>query len=639
MKPSAILKILIGGLIIALSVCSAAVAEEDVYGRATDPAYIGVGARPMGMGKAYVALAEDGTSIFTNPAGLAKVEDALFSSMYSNLMEEVNYMVGSLTYPIGPGTIAIGYLGSSVAGIELYTEEEVGGEMVPVSLGQGDYNNYVLYLSYGSRLTAINPDIMIGVNAKLFAKQFMGPEVAVSEANGTGTNVDMGILYQPNNWFTFGITKQNLMEESKMEYETSIKEDIPSLTKIGFNMNVFGKYGYVKTPYKLNIAVDVDMDSKGERPNTFHAGAEYWPMELLAIRAGIDQDPIPEGVISNLTAGVGLRIGNISFDYAYHTYYEIPENATNYFSISMVGPFDQLKPRKDFVASVKKPGDRMVIYGDKVKIEGSVNDPRPGDRVEVMGKEVSIDSEGRFGTYVNVEKLGAKRIAIKAMDKKGRRVEFTRDVFRLASFKDVSEHWARKPIEFLGTIGLVSGYPDGSFKPNKTLTRAELAKILVTAKNIPLTKKAKRSFSDVPSDHWALAYVEAAKDAGLITGYPDGTFKPNALIKRAEGVTVMARLEGLVEMAEELKEDAEDSQFTDITNSWAAGYIMAANEVGLLEHMEDSTSFSPSSGFTRAEAVAILSRTSLGQEKINSMMANFEGQEYETVEDLTLAIR
>ena len=138
---------------------------------------------------------------------------------------------------------------------------------------------------------------------------------------------------------------------------------------------------------KLNIATDVDMDSKGVKENTVHVGAEFWPMKMLAIRAGIDQDPVPGGVTSNLTAGVGLRVGNIEFDYAYHTYYDVPENSTNFFSISMVGPFDQLKPRKDFVTTVKKPEDKMITHGNKVKLEGKVEDTTEGDRVETDGKK------------------------------------------------------------------------------------------------------------------------------------------------------------------------------------------------------------------------------------------------------------
>jgi len=629
-------KILILILIMSLSFASVALAqEEDVYGRATDPGYIGVGARPMGMGKAYVALAEDGTSIFTNPAGLAKVDEMLFSSMYSNLMEEVNYMVGSFTYPLGPGTIALGYLGSSVSGLELYIDE--GG--FPVSQGKADYNNYVLYLSYGLRLTPITPDIMLGANIKAFAKEFTGPEL-VSKANGTGTNLDLGILYQPNNWLTLGVTQQNLLESSKMEFETEIKEDIPSLTKVGFNMTLCGRYGYIKSPHKLNIAGDVDFDSKGERENTIHIGAEYWPMEMLAIRAGIDQDPVPQGVVSNLTAGVGLRVGNIEFDYAYHTYYDIPENATSYFSISMVGPFDQLNPRKNFVASVKKPKDKMVVYGNKVELEGKVEDPRPGDRVEINGKAAEIDGNGIFKAQIDVETLGTKRILVKAMGRNGQKIEIKRDIFRLVSFKDVPEdHWARKPIEFLGTIGLVSGYPDGTFRPERTLTRAELATLLVRAKNITLADKANGAFSDVPMTHWAAKYIEAAKDAGLVKGYPDGTFRPDAKIKKAEGVTVMARLEGLETLAQELKEDVDDARFTDIETSWAAGYIMAADEVGLLEYLEDAMTFNANAEFNRAEAVEILSKTTLGAEKINSMLAGFEEEEIAGSNEIALVTR
>jgi hypothetical protein len=240
MKSPAI-KILVIGLIMVMGTVSAAVAS-DVYGRTTDPSYIGVGARPLGMGKAYVALAEDGNSIFTNPAGLAKVSKILLGTMYSNLMEDVNYTVGTVTFPIGTGTLAIGYLGSSVPNVDLYSINPLG---TVESLGTANYSNYVMYLSYGLRLETINPDLMIGANLKSFGKQFTGPSELVSDGNGTGMNIDLGVMYQPNDYLTFGLTEQNIFNAAKMEFKSGLKEDIPGLTKLGFNMNLFGRYGYI----------------------------------------------------------------------------------------------------------------------------------------------------------------------------------------------------------------------------------------------------------------------------------------------------------------------------------------------------------------------------------------------------------
>ena len=76
-----------------------------------DPLSIGVGARALGMGKAYVAVAEDSDTIFTNPAGLGEIDNFQFTSMSGKIMEEVNYTLFGGVYPIGnKQAIGIGYV-------------------------------------------------------------------------------------------------------------------------------------------------------------------------------------------------------------------------------------------------------------------------------------------------------------------------------------------------------------------------------------------------------------------------------------------------------------------------------------------------------------------------------------------------
>jgi hypothetical protein len=371
----------------------------------------------------------------------------------------------------------------------------------------------------------------------------------------------------------------------------------------------------------VNVAGDVDFAAAGDRKSTLHLGTEIWPVNMLALRIGVDQDPTPGGVVSNLTAGVGLRIGDLSFDYAYHSYYNVPENATSFFSISMVGLFEQRKPRTKFTANLESPKDNVVTYSNKVELKGNIDDLRPGDRVEVNGKAIKLNDDGAFKADLVVDSLGVKRVMVSAIDEKGHKVSFKRDIFKLASFKDVANtHWAKKSIELLATAGLVSGYPDGSFRPEKALSRAELAAMLVKAKNIPLPDKAQGLFPDVPRDNWAAVYVEAASQAGLMKGYPDRSFRPNQTINKAEGVTVMARLEGLDEIAQDLKENVEDSRFTDIKDNWAAGYILAVDDAGMLEYMGEATKFNPNIGFTRSEAVEILAKTTLGQDRVKALV-------------------
>jgi len=110
------------------------------------------------------------------------------------------------------------------------------------------------------------------------------------------------------------------------------------------------------------------------------------------------------------------------------------------------------------------------------------------------------------------------------------------------NFPDLSvNHWALKEIQALAQEGIISGYPDGTFRPENPVTRAEFAKLVLLAS---LHKEEPRfpavmTFPDVPSRHWAFRYVEACAALGWMSGYPDGKFLPERTITKAEIVKVI----------------------------------------------------------------------------------------------------
>lgn len=107
-------------------------------------------------------------------------------------------------------------------------------------------------------------------------------------------------------------------------------------------------------------------------------------------------------------------------------------------------------------------------------------------------------------------------------------------------FNDVAaDHWAFKYISFVYENGIVNGYEDKTFHPDSKITRAEFATIMQRYLGITLNEDA--SFADVAKDHWAVAYIGACKDAGLINGYEDGSFRPSNEITRAEAVKILNR--------------------------------------------------------------------------------------------------
>lgn len=111
-----------------------------------------------------------------------------------------------------------------------------------------------------------------------------------------------------------------------------------------------------------------------------------------------------------------------------------------------------------------------------------------------------------------------------------------------AIFPDVPfEYWAFQEIDSLNKAGILSGYPDGFFKPENPVSRAEFSKIVLLSLRLHTFKPEVPTFSDVPSDHWAFPYIEGAVKTGLIKGYPDGTFKPERPVSRAEVITILVR--------------------------------------------------------------------------------------------------
>ena len=149
-------------------------------------------------------------------------------------------------------------------------------------------------------------------------------------------------------------------------------------------------------------------------------------------------------------------------------------------------------------------------------------------------------------------------------------------------------------------IWYVRGFPDGEFKPGRSITRAEISMILFRLldsanKYTPLSN----NFSDV-HDGWYAQAISYLASLGIVTGYPDGTFMPNAPITRAELTAVMSRFF-------ELYENGTHS-FSDVNNSlWAIDYINNSVNRGWIIGFEDNT-FRPNNATTRAEAVTLINR-------------------------------
>ncbi|HEX8599846.1 MAG TPA: S-layer homology domain-containing protein [Chloroflexia bacterium] len=169
-------------------------------------------------------------------------------------------------------------------------------------------------------------------------------------------------------------------------------------------------------------------------------------------------------------------------------------------------------------------------------------------------------------------------------------------------FVDVPEGmWAYGYITELACTGAVSGYRDGTFRPQNPTTRAQLVKMVVLLEGVALLSPAVPTFTDMPSSHAFYRYVETAASLGLIGGYEDGSFKPDAHVSRAQVAKIVVKARGW-----DLLLPAATASLCDVPAShWAYSYIQVAIAHGIFTGYGDGC-FRPDDFATRAQLAKVL---------------------------------
>lgn len=173
--------------------------------------------------------------------------------------------------------------------------------------------------------------------------------------------------------------------------------------------------------------------------------------------------------------------------------------------------------------------------------------------------------------------------------------------FAAEPMKDISEHWAKEQIQSWVSSGYIKGYPDGTFKPDNNITRAEFMTIANNA--FGYIDKAEISYTDVSAESWYANAVAVAKAAGYISGYPDGTMKPNAPITRQEAAVIVAKIAALE------SDETAAVGFTDASTiaSWSKGSIGACTEAKIFTGYPNG-SFQAANLIERGESVVALNK-------------------------------
>lgn len=169
-----------------------------------------------------------------------------------------------------------------------------------------------------------------------------------------------------------------------------------------------------------------------------------------------------------------------------------------------------------------------------------------------------------------------------------------------STFTDIDTHWAKKWIEDAVKLGFVSGYEDGTFKPDRTITRAEFSKLMNSA--LHTDKKATLSFTDVGNKEWFYKEIQKSVASGFFSGYENNTFRPNNPIKREEVAKVVS---SAITIGEAEGEGA--TLLTDYVSiqEWAKSSVNAVYNKGYILGYPEGV-YRPEKALTRAEAVKII---------------------------------
>ncbi|SDE48845.1 Fibronectin type III domain-containing protein [Paenibacillus sp. UNCCL117] len=162
-------------------------------------------------------------------------------------------------------------------------------------------------------------------------------------------------------------------------------------------------------------------------------------------------------------------------------------------------------------------------------------------------------------------------------------------------FKDTADSYAKQEIQELARDGIVNGYEDGTFQPNQTMTRAELAKIIVLSQGLNEKAEEAAAFTDVAPDAWYRGYVGALVASGITQGTSPTTFSPGKKVTREDLVVFFIRALGLEQEAKQTAPAAGLSDLQD-ASSWARAHISLAFQIGFvngISHPDGRLTFNP----------------------------------------------
>jgi hypothetical protein len=251
----------------------------------------GIGARALGMGGAFVAVADDATAVMWNPAGLAQIADTRIAGMTTDLygLGVAHQYVGAVTTFANLGIGLAWERGGVSSGTEELTDED-GDPILPIELQESKI--------VGTLATNIMDIALAGVNLKYYMANIGGANSA------TGIGFDLGVLVNLGDIFVLGVNAADL-GSTKVTWESGAADMVSGLYKAGVAMKLVDG--------KLILAAD--MDFVGTDLGDAHLGIEFQIVDALALRAGVVLTDAFQNAVFGV--GAGINVAGLYIDAAY----------------------------------------------------------------------------------------------------------------------------------------------------------------------------------------------------------------------------------------------------------------------------------------------------------------------------------
>lgn len=543
-----------------------------------DPLDQTCGARPLGMGGAFIGISDDLNSLFYNPAGLAGVRGLELS-----VKDIKNYSFG-VGYETRIGTFGLGVTSKNYDGFNGTTE--------------ANYEHSLILAGYGVEFGSLS----IGFSFKSLLSQRFSVRGSSDIVSKAGYDEDIGILWKPVSYASLGLVQHNI--GSNFYKIDSSEEAFPKSTKAGVAIAILGSDSIIyNDTFCLKLAADLEyrnVDDK-DKQNSFY-GMESSFYDWIFVRLGASSVFVTDKNVDSSSFGLGFKFRDTEIDFA--TLKDpVTEGQISFLSVvyypSKPGEFQMAevkektgKPEKELLV-VASPADDYATYDETIAIEGKA---RPGASVSINGVSVYLDSDGAFKAvqslnlgknlieieagFIGEKKIINRKVLRKAkvviaeeeglnkkiveqvlskeaeINKKEKQIQKDRKngIDVSAREKALSEekgfYEARKAqlyaekkkteerkakVENLATLGVVEVSPDKSFAIEAPIKRGEMISWLVKSAGLNLPKVEKPVLNDVPESNEYAPFIMAALDAGYIKRPADNKFRPDDPVTEEEG--------------------------------------------------------------------------------------------------------